>query len=206
MSTKLPAGFAYLENFDSHIQYDIRYATDNNLVGRKLDGYKSNVCIVSTPLGQALKNIQSELQQQGLEIFVFETYRPQRASDDLQQWGLEKNEQHNKTDYYPNIDKTNFGALGYINQRSSHTRGAAVDLTIINSSTNKALEMGTRFDFMDPLSHPDNTDITKVAFKNRQFLQVLMKQHGFESLATEWWHFKLADEPFSECYFDFVVE
>lgn len=202
----LPEGFVYLETIDASIKYDIRYATTNNFVGRKIDGYEKNVCIVSQPLGQALHNIQTELKDQGLEIFVFDTYRPQHASDDLHQWGLDEMDQLNKASYYPNINKSDFSSLGYINLLSSHTRGAAVDLTIIDRITGNVLDLGTQFDFMDPLSHPDNTSISELAFKHRQFLLKIMCKHGFQGLATEWWHFKLIDESSPEKYFYFVVE
>ena len=201
----IPGDFDYLDTIDPSIKYDIRYASHHNLVGRTIAGYEKNVCIVSQTLGQTLRNIQAELKIHGLELFVFETYRPQRASNDLQQWGLDPEDQLNKKDYYPNINKADFSALGYINERSSHTRGAAVDVTLIQSATQTALDMGTGFDFMDPLSHPDNTSIAEPAYHNRQQLQTIMREHGFKGLATEWWHFSLIDEPFPETYFDFVV-
>lgn len=202
----LETGFDYLANIDPSIQYDIRYATSNNLVGRKIAGYEKNVCIVSIALGEALKRLQADLKLQNLELFVYETYRPQRASDDLQQWGLDAKRQENKQLYYPNVNKAEFNALGYVNQHSPHTRGAAVDLTLLRNDNGQALEMGTRFDFMDPLSHPSCTDINDTAYANRQFLQQLMSKHGFHGLKTEWWHFNLLDEPFPERYFDFLVE
>ena len=66
--------------------------------------------------------------------------------------------------------------------------------------------MGSPFDYLDPLSHPNNHEITEKQFKNRILLRIFMTQLGFKPIKTEWWHFTLIDEPFPDKYFDFIVK
>jgi D-alanyl-D-alanine dipeptidase len=187
------------------IQFDIKYATVDNLVGRPLDGYQKNICIVTEALGHQLALIQQELALENLALFIFETYRPKRAGTDLKQWANDSDQLGNKADYFPNVDKADFYQQGYIIEHSAHTRGSTVDLTLIDRITGVAIDMGTSFDFMDKLSHPDNLQIGQKAFANRQYLRQLMQRHGFTGIDTEWWHFTLNDEPFPDTYFDFPV-
>lgn len=65
--------------------------------------------------------------------------------------------------------------------------------------------MGTRFDFMDPLSHPENRDVAAQVYQNRQFLKKCMNDFNWQGIEQEWWHFTLNDEPFPETYFNFPV-
>lgn len=205
MGNYLPEQFVYLHDIDSSIQYDIKYATSDNILGRPVVGYAKNIAVCTKPLAQGLKVVQQVLREQNLELFVFETFRPQRASLDIKHWIEDLSDQKTKADYYPRVDKSRFYSDNYFLEYSAHTRGAAVDLTIIDIATNKPLEMGTRFDFMDILSNPANQDISREAYNNRQFLRNLMQQHGFIGIESEWWHFNLADEPFPDTYFDFEI-
>lgn len=100
----------------------------------------------------------------------------------------------------------NLVKLNYIAARSGHTRGSTVDLTLIDLNTNKPLDMGTPFDYMDPLSHPSNHAITPEQLKNRILLQKTMLAFGFVPIETEWWHFTLRNEPYKHTYFNFPVE
>ena len=115
-------------------------------------------------------------------------------------WGVFRN----KEKYYPNLSKPELFSKGYFNKTSNHCSGSTVDLTILDPH-NKALDMGTIFDFMDPLSHPDSKILSTTAQHNRAFLQQLMIAHGFEPIDTEWRHFRLIDEPFPNKRFDFDI-
>jgi len=96
--------------------------------------------------------------------------------------------------------------LEYIMERSGHTRGSTVDLTLFDMNTGKEVDMGGTFDWFGIESHPDYRGITDLQFNNRMILREAMLRHGFKPLSTEWWHFTLADEPYPDTYFKFPVE
>ena len=205
LSNHLPQGFRYLETIDDRILQDIAYAGSDNLMGRAFLGYEAPVCIVSETLGYALKKIQDVALSQGFLLKVYEAYRPLRAAEDFIAWSRDLEDSATKEAYYPRVNKADFFDLGYVAVRSSHSRGAAVDLTLVplSSLTQTPLDMGTCYDFMDPLSHSKNSDISSEAQKNRRLLRDLMEAHGFEHYINEWWHFTLKEEPFPHTYFDF---
>lgn len=201
-----PDNFVYLKTVIPTIQQDIRYFGNNNFVGRPIVGYKKPVCILTSAAAHALLKVQTALNRQNLGLLVFDCYRPQIAVDDFIQWSQNVNDQKMKNLFYPYIDKRNLFKLGYLARRSGHTRGSTVDLTIVDLTSNQIIDMGTSFDFLDPLSHPENRDITSEQFKNRMLLRTLMIKFGFIPLKTEWWHFTLKNEPYKNTYFNFLVE
>ncbi|MDP3935712.1 MAG: M15 family metallopeptidase [Alphaproteobacteria bacterium] len=193
-------GFCSLEK----IPFDIRYATHNNFIGRPIAGYAANKCIVSNAVADALIIAQEKALAEGYSLIVFEAYRPLKAVEDIVQWSLNADIQ-NKDRFYPDIDKSTLFDQGYIALRSTHTKGAAVDVTLINPMTKEELDMGTEFDFFGPFSHTTSEDISTSAKGNRQLLLSIMESSGFINYHKEWWHFTLKDEPFPNTYFDFDI-
>ena len=107
--------------------------------------------------------------------------------------------------FYPDLEKAELFARGYIARRSSHSRGSAVDLTLLDMQTGKEVDMGSPFDLFSELSYPDCRDVTDEQFDNRMLLQQTMVRCGFQPIDCEWWHFSLADEPYPDTYYDFPV-
>ena len=70
-----------------------------------------------------------------------------------------------------------------------HTRGTAVDVTLVEFKMNKELPMGTDFDDFTPRAWITCTELPQEILKNRKKLQNIMSKHGFSVLKTEWWHF-----------------
>ena len=204
-SEEKPDNFVYVTQIIPNIKQDIRYFGNNNFVGRPITGYKKPVCILTSAATQALLKVQTALNKQNLGLLVYDCYRPQMAVDDFIQWS-QNADKKTKNLFYPHIDKKNLFQLGYIARRSGHTRGSTVDLTLVDLASNQVLDMGTPFDYLDPLSHPDNRDITREQFKNRMLLRSLMIKSGFMPIKTEWWHFTLKNEPYKNTYFNFFVE
>ena len=200
-----PDNFVYVTEIIPNIKQDIRYFGSNNFVGRPIMGYKKPVCILSSAAAHALLKVQTELNKKNLGLLVYDCYRPQMAVNDFILWS-QNADQKTKNLFYPHFDKEELFERGYIARRSGHTRGSTVDLTIIDLASNQVVDMGTPFDYLDPLSHPDNRDITPVQFKNRMVLRSLMIKHGFKPIRTEWWHFTLKNEPYKNTYFNFFVE
>jgi D-alanyl-D-alanine dipeptidase len=204
----LPAGFVYLKEVDSSIIQDVKYFTDDNFIGRPIKGYEAAECILTQEAAHALSKLQQALLSQHLSLKVYDCYRPQIAVNDFIAWIKDTSDQKMKKDYYPNVNKADFFKLGYVAEKSGHTRGSTVDLTMIDLKTNKELDMGTQFDYMDELSHPFNRSVTSEQYQNRQLLNQAMTEYGFCSLTqhdTEWWHFTLKNEPFPDTYFNFFV-
>ncbi|MFI4937857.1 MAG: M15 family metallopeptidase [Candidatus Berkiellales bacterium] len=210
----LPEGFVVLKKHIPELIINLKYCGSNNLIGRPLKGYASDGSALLTAIAaeslkkmiQALRmpSLARQLKMQSPTLLIWEAYRPQIASEDFWEWSQSDCEK-TKADYYPNINKRDFFKLGYIVKKSGHNRGSTIDLTIIDTASGKMLEMGTRFDFMDPLSHPDNPDVSPEAFAHRQFLKQWMAEFNWQGIPQEWWHFTFKDEPFTDTYFDFPV-
>ncbi|HEY9161525.1 MAG TPA: M15 family metallopeptidase [Desulfomonilia bacterium] len=202
----LPEGFVYLDDVIPGIRLEMRYYSDNNFTGRRVDGYLKPRCIISKPAALALKKVQDDLLPFGLELKIFDAYRPQAAVDNFIRWAADIGDTKMKKEYYPDVDKTNLFRDGYIASRSGHTRGSTVDLTIIQSGSGKELDMGGTFDFFGPVSWPDSSLVQADKKANRLLLRTLMIMYGFKPYDKEWWHFTLANEPYPNTYFNFPVE
>ena len=105
--------------------------------------------------------------------------------------------------FYPELEKQELFVKGYIAKNSSHSRGSAVDLTLIDMKSGQEVDMGSSFDYFGEQSHPDYRGITDEQYNNRMLLRNVMIRNGFEPLDCEWWHFVLKDEPYPDTYFDF---
>lgn len=198
--------FVDLKEIIPSIQLDIRYFAKNNFIGSRIDGYYEPKCLLTRDAALALKNVQKELASNRQSLKIFDCYRPQRAVDHFVRWAKDLNDQKMKAEYYPSIDKKNLFRDGYIAEQSGHSRGSTVDLTIIDLNSNRELDMGTHFDYFDPLSHTASSNIGKVQHNNRMALKTVMERNGFQNLKEEWWHFTLKNEAFPNQYFDFKVE
>lgn len=202
----LPEGFVFIDEVDPSIRQEIRYAGSNNFVGRPVIGYVENRAVLTKPAAQALSAAQADLRPFGLGLLVFDAYRPQQAVDDFVAWSKDYGDTRTKANYYPQVSKESLFPQGYIAERSGHSRGSTVDLTIVSAMPPfKPLDMGTGFDFFGQESWPDYGGATPQQRANRLLLRNLMIKNGFKPYAQEWWHFTLEREPFPETYFNFVV-
>jgi D-alanyl-D-alanine dipeptidase len=208
-SQRLPEGFVYVEQVIPDIQIEVRYSTTDNFVGERINGYLQPRCILSKPAADALKRVQEDLRRFGLGLKIYDAYRPELAVRHFVRWAGDLQDTRMKRKYYPDVDKKDLFSLGYIADKSSHSRGSTVDLTIVSvdpEGNAEELDMGTGFDLFSPKSWPDNPSMTPPQRAHRMLLQVLMKRHGFEPYSQEWWHFTLKNEPFPDTYFDFPVQ
>lgn len=204
--SQLPEGFVYVQQLIPTIKTELRYFSENNFVGRPINGYKANVAILSKQAAFALKNVQDELLKQQLSLKIFDAYRPQQAVDHFGSWAKKLNDTLMKQDYYPTLKKKDLFKLGYIAKHSGHSRGSTIDLTIIEISTGKELDMGTPYDFFGTESSVSYTGILESQKNNRILLQQIMLKNGFRNYPQEWWHFTLRNEPFKKTYFNFEVQ
>lgn len=191
--------FVEIRTIDPTIQVEARYATSHNFVGRPVTGYHAEKCYLTPEAANALGKVQGELRLFGMSLKVYDCYRPQRAVNDFIEWAKDVNDQKMKKEFYPRVDKRDAFKLGYIAEKSGHTRGSTVDLTIVG------LDMGTSYDFFDELAHTVNPNVSAEAKRNRLLLKSVMEKFGFRYYENEWWHFTLANEPFPDTYFDVEV-
>ena len=206
--SELHSGFVDVSVAVPGVLVEPRYAGPNNFIGKKIDGYDAETVIVSKEVAAALYRVQATLQALGMALKLYDGYRPQRAVDHFARWAKDHKDTLMKADYYPNIAKGELFKLGYIAERSGHSRGGSVDLTVVeraDDGTWAELEMGSPWDLFDERSHASSTAVSQSAQKNRQFLADIMVQNGFTPYAEEWWHFTLVPEPYPDTYFDFPI-
>ena len=204
-TTMDPSGFVLLSDHVPHIIQEIRYFSTYNFIGDRIDGYEEPCAILTIEAARALKSVSNELFVQSYRIKVFDAYRPACAVKHFVLWGIEDQDIRMKPYFYPDLEKQELFAKGYIAKLSSHSRGSTVDLTLLDMKTGKELDMGSPFDLFSEKSHPDYRGITDEQYENRMLLQSVMARNGFRPIDCEWWHFTLKDEPYPDTYFEFPV-
>lgn len=199
------SGFVLLADLIPDIVQEIRYYSNYNFIGSRINGYEEPCAILTRKAARALQAVSNEAIVQGYRLKIYDAYRPARAVRQFVLWGIEDLDLRMKPYFYPELQKQELFVKGYIASRSSHSRGSTVDLTLLDMKTGKEVDMGGPFDYFGALSHPDYRDITEDQFQNRMTLQRIMTRNGFIPIDCEWWHFTLEDEPYPDTYFDFPV-
>ena len=200
-----PSGFVVLSDVVPGIIQEIRYHSTYNFIGERIDGYEEPTALMTIEAARALRSVSNELNVQGYRLKVFDAYRPASAVKQFVMWGIEDQDIRMKPYFYPDVEKQDLFKKGYIASQSGHSRGSAVDLTLLDMKTGKEVDMGSPFDLFSEISHPDCRDITDEQYENRMILRNVMLRNGFEPIFCEWWHFSLKDEPYPDTYFEFPV-
>ena len=196
---------------------EIRYFSTYNFVGTRVDGYLAPTALLTREAADSLRAVSDDVMRLGYRLKIYDAYRPQMAVDHFVRWAADVSDTRMKPYFYPNVDKSLLFEQEYIMEKSGHTRGSTVDLTLVDMATGKDVDMGGTFDWFGIESHPDycgnpdtgvygpGTGISTRQFANRLLLREAMLRHGFKPLDSEWWHFTLAHEPFPDTYFNFPV-
>ena len=200
----LPDGFVYLDVVLPDITFDAKYATDDNFTGGVVHGYNANRIVISSAMCEPLARAKSLAAQQGYTLLIWDAARPQRAVDHFVSWINRPEDGKTKSIHYPKLKKKQLLKV-YIAKRSGHSRGCAVDLTLVDEN-GEMLDMGGIFDLMDKRSHHGAKGLTAQQTANRNTLKSIMDNAGFRAYDKEWWHYILRDEPFPDTYFDFSIE
>ena len=201
------AGMVDVRALAPDIEVEMRYAGVDNFTGAPVPGYAANRCYLLRPAAEALARVQASLRAEGLGLRVYDCYRPAHAVLSFVDWVGSPDDPALKARWYPNVDRI---ALmpGYIGRVSGHSRGATVDLTLVRCDGQGGcapLDMGTPYDFFDPLAHTDAAEITGVQRDNRLRLVEAMAAQGLANYPKEWWHFTLRPEPDPGTAYDFPV-
>lgn len=222
---KLPADFVYLRGVAPTIVQDMRYATPNNFTGEPVPGYDAAECILKRRAAEALKSAQENAQKRGYSLKVYDCYRPIRAVQAFMAWAAARDDGRTKR-YYPRLSKPQL-VPGYIADRSGHSAGMAIDLTLIPLAAgplrprselpgdctapaqvrepDTGLDMGTAFDCFDPKANTASPLITPEQRRARMLLKTIMEAAGFKNYAAEWWHFSYGAAKPGKLY-DFPIE
>lgn len=155
------------------VLFDIAYATPDNFTGRPV--YKKPLAFLlkeAMPLFEKAIELAHPL---GFKLKIFDAFRPSEA-----QWVL--------WNHTPDPD-----FLADPRRGSAHSRGVALDLTLVDSASGQELDMGTKFDAFTPLSHHANVEISLDAQRNRLILLGLMSAAGWDFYSKEWWHYQMFD-------------
>jgi len=199
------AGFVDVAEVVPEARFDVRYYGTDNFVGVRVDGYEAPRCWLTAPAAHAVKAVAAAAKERGAGLLIFDCYRPARAVAHFARWAADPADQRTKAQYYPDVEKQDLFAGGYLAARSSHSRGSTLDLTLFDLVTGIELDMGTPFDLFSRRSWPGSPDVTPLQRANRDLLAGLMGAQGFIPFETEWWHFTLADEPHPDTYFDVPI-
>lgn len=225
---ELPLGFVSLDRVASAIELDMRYVGSNNFVGEPITGYGRSACILTTPTAEALAEVQRAAVELGYSLKVYDCYRPQRAVDHFVAWAADPQDERMKAGFYPDVPKSELFSRGYIAERSGHSRGSTVDLTLVRLGSTQprveepevsydcrgeqedrypdnSIDMGTSYDCFDERSHTDNPAVGEEVLANRHLLRDLMEAAGFRNYDQEWWHYTYQDELFPEQHFNFPI-
>jgi D-alanyl-D-alanine dipeptidase len=158
---------------DFDVSLDLRYATTANFTGRPV--YSRAAAFLHPDAARHLARAIGLAAALGLRIKIFDAFRPSEA-----QWAL--------WNFRPDPD-----FLADPRRGSPHSRGVAVDLTLVDAATGVELDMGTEFDAFTPLSYHGATEVSAAAQRNRHMLLGLMSAAGWDFYMREWWHYQLFD-------------
>lgn len=197
--------FVVLNEYIPGAKFDIRYYSNYNFVGKRIEGYEAPLALLTREAADALREVNEKLSEQNLTIKIYDAYRPQSAVNNFIRWSKNLKDTRMKKYFYPEKNKSVLFREGYISKRSGHSRGSTVDLTLYDLSNDVELDMGGTFDYFGERSHVDYKRLTEAQRNNRKQLREIMTSHGFRGIKSEWWHFTLKNEPYPNTYFDFPV-
>jgi D-alanyl-D-alanine dipeptidase len=171
--TTKDTSFVNIETLSSDFVLDLKYATTDNFLKQKV--YDCPECFLRISTAKALVKANQELIKKGFRIKLYDCYRPLDVQKKM--WKILPG-----TNYVANPKKG-----------SKHNRGAAVDLTLVDS-LGIELDMGTKFDFFGPEAHHTYLKHSKEVLANRKLLKETLAKHNFKSIYNEWWHYEYLPE------------
>lgn len=205
----IPKAFTYLSDINPSIVQDIRNSKNYNILGKPLDGYETNECILTIKAAEKLSEVQKELNKFAnsenliLVLKVFECYRPRIANEQIFFSLIQKKNHFRKLNFYPNLFETDLIAMGFIEKNSAFSRGSTVAVTLSNNrftpiftinEDSKGIDCTGDFDkrFMFDFGIDmgtnyecldkksfENSTLTYKQQTNRKLLKILMENHGF---------------------------
>lgn len=172
-TTSKDTSFINIKTLSNDFVLDLKYATKENFLHQKV--YDCPDCYLRKNTALALMKANQELISKGFRLKLFDCYRPLDVQKKM--WKILPG-----TNYVANPKKG-----------SKHNRGAAVDLTLVDSNGNE-LDMGTKFDYFGPEAHHSYIKHSKEVLSNRKLLKETLAKYNFKSIYNEWWHYEYRPE------------
>lgn len=172
---KRPFDLVDLATVDPTIKFDIRYATSNNFIGFPL--YERPGAYLQRPAAEALGRVERSLTSKGYGLLIHDGYRP---------WFVTKM-------FWDATPESAHMFVADPSQGSRHNRGCAIDLTLYDLKTGKAVAMTGGYDEMSPRSYANYVGGTSRERWLRELLRSEMEAQGFAVYPEEWWHFDYKD-------------
>lgn len=148
---------------------DLKYAAEDNFTGHRIYDFTEAYLRYGTV--QKLKKVQEALRPLGLSLKIWDAYRPTAAQFTF--WEICPDDTYIANPY-----------KGF----SSHSRGNAVDVTLVTAE-GEDLRMPTEFDDFSRLASRHYKDWDKEAADNVMLVEWLMIENGFRVYEGEWWHY-----------------
>lgn len=164
-----------LAKMDPGLKFDIRYAGTNNFLGTPF--YTSARAFLQKPAAEALVRVNKRLEKEGFGLMIHDAYRP---------WHVTKM-------FYDATPPRFHHFVADPSKGSRHNRGCAVDLTLYDRRTGKAVDMVGGYDEFSDRSYPNYPGGTSLQRQRRDLLRRAMEEEGFTVFENEWWHFDYHD-------------
>ncbi len=166
-----PADLVELTTLNQGFRLDIRYAKNDNFLGTPV--YSQERAFLQRPAAEALVRVLKKLEELGYGLLIHDAYRPWYVT--VMFWEATPREDHI--------------FVADPKKGSKHNRGCAVDITLYDLKSGKAVEMPGLYDEMSPRSFPSFAGGTSLERWNRELLRKAMESEGFRVNPEEWWHF-----------------
>lgn len=164
-------------SIDPTILIALFYKTDQNFTGKPIYPPEAKAYL-RRPVAEALYEANKQFKEDGYKIKVWDAYRPFHLQKTL--WETYPDDRYVKKP----IEREGIKEKG-----SVHSKGAAIDMTLVYTRTNTELPMPTLFDDFTEKAHRDYMNLPQHIIDNRQYMENIMNHNGFNGLPTEWWHF-----------------
>jgi D-alanyl-D-alanine dipeptidase len=167
-----PAPLVQIREATHDVVIDMMYARPDNFTGQVIYGH--SFCFLHPEAEACLRRAVAGARGFGYKLKIFDAFRPHEAQEAL--WAV-------------------LPVPGYVAdpaKGSNHTRGVAVDLTLLDAD-GQELDMGTPVDTMTPASHHFYAGLPAAVQLNRMKLLTIMLEAGFVHHAMEWWHYQLPE-------------
>lgn len=195
--THLPADWCYVDEVAPTVRTELKYAGNDNFVGRPIAGYTGHRAILRRDAAANIAKAAGILAKEGYGLKIYDAYRPAGAMQDFYAWSKTPDDRM-KARFFPNITKRGIYDGKYIGTESEHSWGVAVDITLVDLRTGKECDMGGHHDLLDESSATDYPNLTPQQRANRDRLCKAMAAAGMRNYSKEWWHYFVS--PMGTCY------
>lgn len=180
----------------------LTFASQDNVMGKVL--YPAGACLLQQGTAEKLLAASKIFAKDGYRIRLYDGYRPYSVSEYL----------------YDEIRDGRFVAHVKPSKPSNHNRGAAVDITLERIDTGEQIPMPSLMhtfnisslrkypnisqyeqgspEYIEMLDkYPDIFEYPKrsdTSVRNMNYITSVMKDCGFSTITTEWWHFNDKDK------------